>query len=804
MELSTRHCKDGKQSLRWQWSNGSRLRREGLAIDPRTRPSAGMEGGVYCEEASDSRLAFRLGTASGPPAYEFHFGLNFTGWRMFRVQFERDCRAAEAADAIETLEILPPGDAPTGCVYLDSIAIGPNISPQRSADYQMPAYAGELGDWWRYGPLHFSRLQPTEPLPATITESQTQAFATISRRYRKWLMGENPDLSNPLLRRGAEAMQDFTRRGWEEFRALGLKVDSAGWITGPGLQMGRNAPSFYRVFYDILLPLAFDFTLNSNAAAKDAVLRLFDYVYDQGWAEGSANGSMILNELMFAAYCHALALMREALRQSGRLERAVRVALWYLNFGKTFLRFDQGYLDTNADELRSTMLTSLTMVLAMDDSPRKVQYMRGWRAWFNSALEISPRFTGVFKPDGVGFHHRGIYAGTYATEAYEFSALIAWLLHGTEFAPASRSLTNLKQALIAQDVLSHKYDVPYATMGRMPHPGVRVLAAYAYLALASDPPHPELAGIFMRLWDPESGYLKTALTARLEGAGEGFLCHRPLGRLQLMLELADRRLPATPPPQGFWSKPWGALAIHRRDNWLVSVKGWSQYVWDFECHPKAWAAVEENVFARYWSYGTLQPIMRGNPVNPVASGWNLDKGWGWCRWPGATAPHLALSELHDPKTTWECRFFSAATFVGGVSGEGRNGMFALKLHEHYYDPTFRAFKTYFFFDDTIVCLGSNIETRDGVHRTETTLFQCWMSEEGMPVQINGQAIAAFPHEFRGEAGKPLTLLDPHGNGYYLPDGGAVRLTRATSTTRPTPRRPARRRCAWSYGAGGNL
>jgi chondroitin-sulfate-ABC endolyase/exolyase len=139
-----------------------------------------------------------------------------------------------------------------------------------------------------------------------------------------------------------------------------------------------------------------------------------------------------------------------------------------------------------------------------------------------------------------------------------------------------------------------------------------------------------------------------------------------------------------------------------------------------------------------------------------------------------------------------------------VSGEGRNGMFALKLHEHYYDPTFRAFKTYFFFDDTIVCLGSNIETRDGVHRTETTLFQCWMSEEGMPVQINGQAIAAFPHEFRGEAGKPLTLLDPHGNGYYLPDGGAVRLTRATSTTRPTPRRPARRRCAWSYGAGGNL
>jgi hypothetical protein len=200
--------------------------------------------------------------------------------------------------------------------------------------------------------------------------------------------------------------------------------------------------------------------------------------------------------------------------------------------------------------------------------------------------------------------------------------------------------------------------------------------------------------------------------------------------------------------------------------------------------------VEENVFARYWSYGTLQPITHGDPINPVDSGWNLDRGWDWCRWPGATTKHLTRDELYDPKTTWASRFFSAASFVGAVTSEGRNGMFALKLHEHYYDPTFRAFKTCFFFDNTIICLGSNIESRDDAHAMETTLFQSWMPEEGMPVRINGEAVTAFPYEFQGLKGKPLTVMDPYGNGYVLPDGGAVRLSRSVQHSRD----------AWNHGA----
>jgi chondroitin-sulfate-ABC endolyase/exolyase len=790
IELSTRYFKDGRQSLGWTWENGSRLTCEGLAISPDQQKQAGMSGWVYCEKPIDGRLTFRLGTkaqlAADTPAYQFRFGLNFTGWRMFLIQFEVDAKWETPGGDIEALEIAPPESVPAGSVYLDALTIAPSISGQRSADYQIPEHAGGLGGWCEHWPLHYSRQSPSLPLPKEITGGEKRDFATIFGRYRKWLLGDNPDLSKPLIRRGAEQTAVYIRNGWAAFRSLGISVNGGGSITGPGLVLGRGPSSFHHVFYDILLPLVFDWKVNGNAEAKDAVLLLFDYVHDQGWAEGSANGSLWLNPLLFASYCHAIAMMREELGATGRLEAAVKTALWYLTFGKTFSRFDREYIETNADALRSIVFTSLVMILTMDDSPQKVQYMRGWLAWFNNALEISPRFTGVFKPDGVGFHHQGIYANAYATETYEFTALCIWLVHGTGFAVAPASVATLAQALKTHAVISHKYDVPYATQGRMPgRVGVLVFSSYAYLALAAEAVDPTMAGIFMRLWDPESDYRKIqdALSVDLDGAGGKFLCLQTPGRLQIMQELADRNLPASPPPQGFWSKPWGALAIHRRDDWLVSVKGWSQYVWDFEMHPKLWGMAEENVYARYWSYGTLQLITHGDPANPVASGWNLDHGWDWCRWPGATSPHLTLAENYDPKTSWANRFFSAATFVGGVSCKGRNGMFALKLHEHYYDPSFRAYKTYFFFENEIICLGSNIESRYASHAFGTTLFQSWMPESVMPIQVNGAVVTAFPFEFRGEEGQPLTLMDPYGNGYFVPDSRDVRLTRGEQQSR---------------------
>ncbi|MEI8352014.1 MAG: chondroitinase family protein, partial [bacterium] len=138
MRLSPRHYKDGKQSLQWTWTHGSRLIREGLSISTAQHPQAGMSGWVYCEKPVDGRLTFRLGTkaqlAAGTAAYQFRFGLNFTGWRMFQIQFEVDARTPTPGDRVEMLEIAPSDAVPAGCLYLDAFTLLPAMAGDRSAD----------------------------------------------------------------------------------------------------------------------------------------------------------------------------------------------------------------------------------------------------------------------------------------------------------------------------------------------------------------------------------------------------------------------------------------------------------------------------------------------------------------------------------------------------------------------------------------------------------------------------------------------------------------------------------------------
>ena len=53
----------------------------------------------------------------------------------------------------------------------------------------------------------------------------------------------------------------------------------------------------------------------------------------------------------------------------------------------------------------------------------------------------------------------------------------------------------------------------------------------------------------------------------------------------------------------------------------------------------------------------------------------------------------------------------------------------------------------------------------------------------MPIRVNGAAVAAFPYECGGEPGKPITLMDPYGNGYFVPDSRDVRLRRGMQQSR---------------------
>jgi chondroitin-sulfate-ABC endolyase/exolyase len=119
---------------------------------------------------------------------------------------------------------------------------------------------------------------------------------------------------------------------------------------------------------------------------------------------------------------------------------------------------------------------------------------------------------------------------------------------------------------------------------------------------------------------------------------------------------------------------------------------------------------------------------------------------------------------------------------GGVEGERGEGVFAMKLHDTCHDPSFRAIKSYFIFGNQIICLGSNIENADTRHGTETTLFQCYMPNEGMAMELDGHPVTDFPLEHRSGGGA-LTVIDPYGNAYVVPAGQKVHVMRHRQTSR---------------------
>ena len=769
--VSTRHYKMGRQALVWTWQNGDRL----LFTDPapgRSTALTAFRAWVYLEQASaDSTLTFRFGTeselATNNPRYQFEFGMNFTGWRAMWVDLPRDAtRAAYTgpnAGRVTAFDIVAPNN--TGSAYLDLMEMVDSRSVRRAmADVQVPFVNGgavnnrELR--WSLNTL------PGASVPAAITQAQRNAFATIANRYETWILGNNvkADMREPIQIR-LDSLTSFIELGHRNFERFNVTRTSDGRILGTPLFSSRApySPYFNEIFQGMLLYLALDFRLNNNQQAKDRVLDIFDYLNDQGWAAGSSIGTIYHEFLRVSGYANSVYLMRDTLRARGMLARELQTIEWHSMFGEIYdASWDPG---TNADFLRSVSLFRLLLILMLEDTPEKVAKMQHFLRWLNNAIDIAPGWLDTIKPDYTSFHHRGIYANAYGQNAIHMGALLVYLLHDTPFAVADAGRDNVKNALLTSRTMANTYDISTAIGGRFPFSTTianRLLPAQMYVAMSYTPVDAELSGAFMHLWRPESPVLKVELFPRVSVR---IMYLDSPGAMQMMADFAARGY-AADPVSGHWTMPYGALSIHRRDEWMVSMKGWSKYVWDFESDGNL------NRLGRYLSYGSMLIYATGDPAGRAASG-IVEAGWDWNMWPGTTVIRLNETEL----ATWDRdRNFSDETFVGGVNLEGENGVFALKLHDTQHNTSFRGIKTTFCFDEVLVCLGSGITNNDSGHETVTTLFQNATSANRATV-IDGEGMFSLPYSFSGTAGQGVWLMDSSGNGYVLPNGNGLQVRR---------------------------
>ena len=790
LSISDRHFKDGAHSLCWQWQAGQKLmveQPEGLAAAAKAK-----EGGIYIwiynETPTKGSLTFRFGTAdqlAGDHAahYEFPFGLNYQGWRGVWVQFNEDAINPSYKGlgdaALEAMQIVAPSNANEnqGTLFFDAVQFKTKNAWLRTPDYQAPFINPTRGgrdisvdtmdQHIDISAYNWSQIK-APAAPAAITDDQKQAFKVIADRYDQWLYGKdlNPD-AEPYYRTRFDARDKYIGGGKAAFEKLNIHRNG-DVITGTplfALMDHDHTPSFSDVFQDCILPLALDWKLNRNENSKQKFFDLIDYVHDQGWAEGSSIITLDHQPLRVAGYMHAVYIMRDELRETHRLERELAAMRWYTYFG-------QGYwaelpAGNSADQIRNAMLHKLLMVLAMDDTPEKVRDMQSLVFWENQAVALAPGWADCIKPDYLGYHHRGVYGNVYAPDAFHMGALCFYLQHGTPFSMSDQSADNLRNALLSERIITDKYVAPIAISGRMPFAfgtSDRISPGYAYMALSADPPDKQMAAAFKRLWAPNDPEYRDEV---IRQASAGIFYPNGMGALQLMKQVVDMDVKPEAAPTGNWIKPYGALMIHRRDDWMVSVKAWSKYVWSFERSPT------ENVFGRNLSFGFVQILGGGDPVTRDGSGY-VEAGWDWNHWPGTTTVNLPLNQLNDFSN--RMRAYSDQTFVGGTSLDG-NGLFAMRLHDTAYDPSFYADKSIFCFDNRVICLGSGI-ANDATTSTQTTLFQTNLPTSTTPTYINSTEVATgLGNSPSFNDGQRVWLTDSAGNGYVIPKAQGLHVER---------------------------
>ncbi len=766
--VSAKRYRHGRHSLCWSASPGAVLR----IASPELQANGGAKNaGVmlwyYNETPQDGRLTFTF-WSEGAPVYRFPAGLSFRGWRAAWVSFRGDLEPLQPEARLKSgivMTVAPP-EGGAGDLYFDAIRFPANVPWLRSRDRQVPFVKASEESHWQEA-YDASLIQPP-PADAPVTPREKEAFALIARRYEDWALGRTLKEDDPWTRPIRDAMQAHIRRGKAFYRKLGIECRD-GAFTGQPFFASRSPlkPDFNRdLFENVPVALALDWRVNNNAQSARDFVTLMDFAHDQGWADGSAIGTLDHEMLRAAGYAHAVFLMRDVLREAGILERERATLRWHSFFNAVYR--EPGFPGANADRMRTIMIFMPLAVLAMDDTPEKARDMRCVLRWQDNACRIAPGWADTIKPDFTGYHHAGVYSNAYSPGAFHVASFAAYLQRGTPFAFRAESLRNLKGALLAARVTSNLHDTPPCISGRMPFGGPTWLNhAHAFACLAAAAEDDALAAAFKRLWTraPEEHCLSV-----LTRQNVSILWHSPAGTWPVFQEALARPVAAEPSPEGNWSMPYGALSVQRRGEWMALAKGTGRYVWDTE------NGADENVYGLFHSYGGVTIYGSGDPVTAAASGYRAE-GWDWRLWPGTTAPALPYGAF---ERIGEVRRFSPSRFAAGVS-DGRDGVFGLDLRADRYGFRLEARKSVFMKDGLLVCLGSDIAVSGTDAPVNTCLFQTALPRAEAPTRIDGRAVDGLPHAF--ETRSAAVLTDAAGHRYVVPAGQDLRVRRQRQESR---------------------
>lgn len=760
--ISGEHYKDGLHSLSWTFDPGAVLSvKKDLKFekkDPTGKDTylSAFIVWVYNEEAQDKKIRFEF-LKDGKKCTSFPFGINFTGWRAAWVCYERDMEGVPE-EGMNEMRVIAPDVK--GKLYLDHIILASKVDArQQAADVQVPFVNKGTTNHWLV--IYEHSLWKPDMALTPVSEQQKREVQEIEKRFRDMLYTPSKFTDKEL---------DGIRKKYDTYKI----TYKNGKVTGLPVFMVRQAEAYERMipdwnkdmftrlgmemneYFNLMKRIAIAYNNTSDTGVRDELKRkflaMYDHITDQGVAYGSCWGNIHHYGYSMRGLFVSYFLMKDVLREAGKLKDAERTLNWYAITNEVYPKPTENGIDI--DTFNTKLQGRIASILIMENSPEKLQYLRSFSRWLDYGCRPAPGLAGSFKTDGACFHHRNNYPA-YAVGGLDGATSMIYLLSGTEFKLSELAHKTVKNVLLTMRFYCNLKQWPLSMSGRHPNgKGELVPIQYATMAVAGTPDgkqayDADMAAAYLRL---------AAYTGMPDKDAPDYLPKASVRQELKMKELLEAQgFRPEPDPQGNLALGYGCVSVQRRDNWMAVVRGHSRYLWAAEHYLPA------NFYGRYLAHGSMQ-ILTGKPgemVTFTTSGWQ-ENGFDWNRIPGVTSIHLPFEQLRakvlnvDTFSGMEEMLYSDEAFAGGLSQARLNGNFGMKLHEHdKYNGSHRARKSFHFFGDMIVCLGTDIENTNSEFPTETTVFQ----------------LAAVTPEARQYwnacKGGGQTYIDPNGVGYYL-------------------------------------
>ncbi|WP_289118878.1 chondroitinase family polysaccharide lyase [uncultured Bacteroides sp.] len=735
LALSSSYYKEGSKSLEWKFSPNSILDIPSESVFT-LEGDNGITLWIYNEKPQQDSLHFEFYSPNGHVSHHFGFRLYAAGWRACWISFKH-MQGDKQDKKIAGYRIIAPNR--TGRVFIDRLTFPvKKINDRTTPDLQMPTNNSltyrDLWHWCRV--WQWEQYQYDLPLSESLTTDEKQELATVEARLTAIL--DTP-----------KAPKKGISKAYSTFKAANIRPSSNGFtgapVVAPDELNRRKGELSWNDLEDMLSGFAYDAYYNHSAQSAKNYFLVWDYAINQGFAFGSGMGTNHHYGYQVRKIYTTAWLMRDAIWKAPNRDNILSALIFWSALQETRIPFQYGR-DELLDSWHTLLMAKTVSALLFVDERERARALAGLSRWLSGSLQYSPGTIGGIKVDGTTFHHGGFYPA-YTTGVLAMVGQFIALTSHTRYVPTMEARQVLKSAFISMRNYCNIYEWSIGISGRHPFGGSMKendVAAFAYLALAGDLSGESntfdhhLAADYMRLCNNDT---PEAIYFRKEG------------------------ITPAKAPQGFFVYNYGSAGIFRRNDWMVTLKGYTTDVWGSEIYRK------DNRYGRYQSYGSVQ--IMGYPSRK-ASGFD-ENGWDWNRLPGTTTIHLPFDLLDSPLpgTTMA---HSKENFSGSSSLEGKNGMFAMKLMERNlknFTPDFVARKSVFCFNNRMICLGTGISNSNASFPTETTLFQSTFQKGKSDIYVDGK-LKDVPFHQELNDGKRHCIQDGY-NNYYLVNGDNVQI-----------------------------